>query len=178
LRLNKVDEAIVALRQAVALDPRDLSSVANLGNALRKQGKSAEAIEMYRRALANAPDDPDLMNNLAVALRAERRNQEAIDLLTKGLSKKPDDPNLNGNMAKALRAEKRYADAIPYYEKAIKTEGTRDPGLYFDLGYCYEQTGKKDKAIASYKRNIELIRGKDPKGAENVQAAIDKLEGK
>jgi tetratricopeptide (TPR) repeat protein len=178
LRLNRIDEAVEALRRAVALDPADTASIANLGNAFRKQGKTAEAIDTYKRALEKAPDDPDLLNNLAVALRAERKNAEAVELLTKALRTKPNDPNLSGNMAKALRAEKRYGDAIKYYETAIADHGASDPGLYFDLGYCYEQTGRKDQAIGAYRKHIELIKAKDPKGAANVQSVVDKLEGK
>jgi Flp pilus assembly protein TadD len=178
LRLDRIDEAVVALRQAVALDPKDVTSIGNLGNALRKQKKVTEAIVMYQKALEKNPDSLDLLNNLAVALRGERRNAEAIAILQKALAKKPGDGALAGNLAKALRAEKRYAEAIPHYEAAIKAGDDRDPGLWFDLAYSYEQTQQKEKALDAYRRHLALIKGKDAKGAEHVEEVIKKLEGK
>jgi Flp pilus assembly protein TadD len=178
LRLDRIDEAVTALRQAIALDPKDVTSIGNLGNALRKQNKVTEAIQMYQKALDKNPDSLDLLNNLAVALRGERRNAEAIAILQKALAKKPGDGALEGNLAKALRAEKRYAEAIPHYEAAIKAGDDRDPGLWFDLAYSYEQTQQKDKALDAYRRHLALIKGKDAKGAEHVEEVIRKLEGK
>lgn len=178
LRLDRIDEAVAALRQAVALDPKDVTSIGNLGNALRKQNKVTEAIVMYQKALEKNPDSLDLLNNLAVALRGERRNAEAIAILQKAIAKKPGDGALAGNLAKALRAEKRYAEAIPHYETAIKAGDDRDPGLWFDLAYSYEQTQQKEKALDAYRRHLALIKGKDAKGAEHVEEVIKKLEGK
>jgi tetratricopeptide (TPR) repeat protein len=177
LRLDRIDEAVTALRQAVALDPKDIVSVGNLGNALRKQQKPEEAIITYKKALAANPDNVDILNNLAVAYRGLGRNVEAIETLKKALAKKPGDGPMSGNLAKALRAEKRYAEAIPHYETAIKAGGERDAGLWFDLAYSYEQTGRKDKAVDAYKRNLALIKDSDPKGAAYVEEVIRKLGG-
>lgn len=176
LRLDRIEEAVVALRQAVALDPKDITSIGNLGNALRKQKKPEEAIITYRKALAANPDNLDILNNLAVAYRGLGRNKEAIETLQAALKKKPGDPSMSGNLAKALRAEKRYAEAIPYYEAALKGDAN-DAGCWFDVAYSYEQTNQKDKALAAYKRNLALIQGKDPKAAEYVEELIRKLGG-
>jgi tetratricopeptide (TPR) repeat protein len=172
--LLRQEKNVEALKQAVALDPADTASVANLGNALRKTGKPEEAIAAYKKALEKDPNNPDLLNNLAVALRGQGKNTEAIEVLQRALAKKPGDPALSGNLAKALRAEKRYAEAIPPYEAAIKGHD-KDAGLWFDLAYSYEQTGQKDKALAAYRKQLELIKAKDPKGAAYIQETIDKL---
>ena len=177
LRLERNDEAVTALKQAVALDPKDTVSAGNLGSALRKQGHSDEAILVYQKALEKAPDDPDLLNNLAVALRTQNRNAEAIEVLKRALVKRPHDPALTGNLAKTLRAEKRYADAIAPYEDALKAN-ERDAGLWFDLAYSYEQTGQNDKALAAYRRHLELIRQKDARAAAYVEDVIEKLQRK
>jgi Flp pilus assembly protein TadD len=177
LRLDRNEEAVTALKQAVALDPSDTVSAGNLGSALRKQGHSDEAIRVYQKALEKAPEDPDLLNNLAVALRTQNRNAEAIEVLKRALVKRPHDPALTGNLAKTLRAEKRYADAIGPYEDALKAND-RDAGLWFDLAYSYEQTGQNDKALAAYRRHLELIRKKDARAAAYVEDVIEKLQRK
>ena len=58
----------------MALDPKDVVSIGNLGNALRKQKKPEEAIITYKKALAANPDNVDILNNLAVAYRGVGRN--------------------------------------------------------------------------------------------------------
>jgi len=163
LRLHRLDDA------------KDVASIGNLGNALRKQDKPEDAVAAYRKALAIAPQDEDILNNLAVALRALGRNQEAIDTLTKALAKRPGDALLEGNLAKAFRAEKRFGEAIPHYEAATRSIKT-DAGLYFDLGFCYEETQQKDKAIDAYRKHLELVRGQNPNATAYVQELIDKLE--
>lgn len=175
LRLERIDEAVAVLKQAIALDPGDIASVGNLGNALRKQGKAEEAIAMYRKALEQNPDSPDLLNNLSVALRAQRKNAEAVEVLQRALQVRPEDAALQGNYAKALRAEKRYQDAIIPYTKALKGND-KDAGLWFDLAYCYEQSGQKDKAIDAYKHHLALIQGKDAKGEAHIKEVLEKLE--
>lgn len=177
IRLDRTEEAVTALRQAVALDPKDVTSAGNLGNALRKQGHPDEAILVYKKALEKEPDNPDILNNLAVALRAQNKNAEAIEVLQKALQKRPHDPAMTANLAKTLRAEKRYADAIGPYEDALKAN-ERDAGLWFDLAYSYEQTGQNDKALAAYRRHLDLIRKKDARAAAYVEDVIQKLERK
>ena len=45
-------EAVAAYAQSVALAPTHASSLNDLGNALREQGKLAEAIAQFRRAIS------------------------------------------------------------------------------------------------------------------------------
>ena len=130
LRLDRTEEAVTALKQAVALDPKDITSAGNLGNALRKRGHSDEAIIVYRRALEQDKDNPDLLNNLAVALRAQNKNAEAIEVLQRALAKRPHDPALTGNLAKTLRGE-----ALRRCHRSLRgtRSGTRrEAGLWFD----------------------------------------------
>ncbi|MFM2418884.1 MAG: hypothetical protein RL385_3607, partial [Pseudomonadota bacterium] len=51
-----------------------------------------------------------------------------------------------------------------------------DAGLYFDLGFCYEETRKKANAIEAYRKHLELVRGQNPNATAYVQELIDKLE--
>jgi tetratricopeptide (TPR) repeat protein len=56
LRLKRVEEASVALRQAVALDPQYPNAYFNLGNALSTAKQYAESLDAFTHALTLASD--------------------------------------------------------------------------------------------------------------------------
>jgi hypothetical protein len=49
-----------------------------------------------------------------------------------------------------------------------------DPGPLFDLGFCYEQTNRRDDAVRIYRVYQGLVSGRDAQGAERV---TERLEG-
>src|SRR5271169_3665633 len=55
------------LRRALAIDPRSLVALNNLGIVLSREGKPAEAIPFYQEALKVRPGDPATQRNLAIA---------------------------------------------------------------------------------------------------------------
>lgn len=54
-----------------------------------------------------------------------------------------------------LTITREFPAAILKYERMIKIQGEAEPGLYVDLGRAYENAGKPDQAIASYRRAAE-----------------------
>jgi tetratricopeptide (TPR) repeat protein len=58
-----------ALYQAIRLRPSVAEYHGNLGNALRRLGRSQEAIANYRRALQRRPDFAEMHYNLGNTLR-------------------------------------------------------------------------------------------------------------
>jgi cytochrome c-type biogenesis protein CcmH/NrfG len=70
--------AEAALRGAVALEPRDARSWANLGVLLAQGGRLAEAADALRAAVAADPGDARLHDNLGLVLQALGRKDEAI----------------------------------------------------------------------------------------------------
>ena len=65
---DRLEEAVVALRQAVKRAPRDAQAQGNLAGVLKELGRPAEAEDCYRAALRLQPDDPVLHLNLGIAL--------------------------------------------------------------------------------------------------------------
>ena len=56
--LGRTDEAIVNLRQGLALRPYDCEMLWNLGNILAKTGKTKEALVIVKQFLVKYPKDP------------------------------------------------------------------------------------------------------------------------
>jgi hypothetical protein len=70
--------AEAALRDAVALEPRDARSWANLGVLYAQSGRLGEAAEALRAAVVADPGDARLYDNLGLVLQALGRTEEAI----------------------------------------------------------------------------------------------------
>ena len=57
-KLGRAADAEAAYRRALALNPRDIKALNNLGNLRLEQGEYDAALDWYGRALALAPDAP------------------------------------------------------------------------------------------------------------------------
>ena len=68
LSQQRYQEAIVNLRKAVAMQPREAVVRNSLGVALARSGRPEEAIRQYRELVALSPDFPDAHGNLGAAL--------------------------------------------------------------------------------------------------------------
>ena len=66
-QLGKADEAEREFRQALALAPRDLAAMANLGLALQDLGRHDEALGLYEQGLAMHPGAVELRWNRGIA---------------------------------------------------------------------------------------------------------------
>jgi Tfp pilus assembly protein PilF len=83
------DEAVASYRRAVELEGTHLSSLANLGLALRDQGVPLEAITVLDRALGIAPDHVEALFNKALALVDLGESKPACELIERVLTLDP-----------------------------------------------------------------------------------------
>ena len=63
-----MDEAISQYEEAIRLKPDNANAHNNLGNALRRKGRTGEAIRHFQEALRLKPDYADARKNLDAAL--------------------------------------------------------------------------------------------------------------
>ena len=138
------EEWVAALAEAEAFGPEDTrlaTSLNNLGEVYRTQGRYGDAEPLYNRALAInekalGPDDPKLaasLNNLALLYDAQGRYEEAepfykraLAVYVKALGPWPaadlgQSPALMNayNRSNELSAQGRYKEAIPFAKKAL-----------------------------------------------------------
>ena len=67
---GKLEEAIEAYNNALAIKPDYAEAYNNMGNVLQEQGKLKEAVEAYNKALAINPDHDDAIeNSLSIAVQ-------------------------------------------------------------------------------------------------------------
>jgi Tfp pilus assembly protein PilF len=76
-RHGEMDEAAVAFRKAVEVDPTDAEAWSSLGVVLVRAGDETRGVEAFRRALRAAPGHSEAHRNLAVVFDRQGRGAEA-----------------------------------------------------------------------------------------------------
>jgi eukaryotic-like serine/threonine-protein kinase len=151
-----MEAAVAALRQAVRLKPDDDQAHANLGSALRSQGKVAEAVDEYRAALRLGPDNALTRINLGDALRGQGKVDEAIDEYRAALRLEPGAPMTHLSLGGILCDVKHdFAGAEAEFRTALRLQ----PDLaeaHGNLGSALRGQGKIAEAIAEYRTALRL----------------------
>ena len=82
-----------------------------------------------------------------------------IEVLNKMLREGQDNLLLRFALAQALFKQDRYEDAIPHLEKALVHDNAHTASLKL-LGKAYAAIGKKDEAMETYRKGIEIAEEK------------------
>jgi tetratricopeptide (TPR) repeat protein len=160
---GKADEAIAAIKKAIALDPESADLYAELAGMYARQDKALEALESAEAALKRDPDsqDANLVVGTVYAAYAERRMTV----------RKSDDPSTYPGKA------------IAALEKAAGDRS--DLGLDLMLGRLYLQTGAFDKASSVLEEVVDerpdfvegvVLLSTAQEGAGNTDHAIATLQ--
>jgi hypothetical protein len=116
---QRYDEAAVAYRKALALDPKHADSHNGLGTIHALKGDYEAAHAAFTAALAQAPENPAVLNNIGYTFLLERKPVEAIAPLKRAAELAPDNPRYSSNLGIALNnqspgpAEALAATAAP-----------------------------------------------------------------
>ncbi|MGA2812670.1 MAG: tetratricopeptide repeat protein [Candidatus Acidiferrum sp.] len=153
-------KAETAYRQAMDLDPAELSHQRGLGQTLLAEEKYEEALGVYQKLADVMPDDSDVYLRLAQIYRELHQMDKAEDNLVKARQLAPGSLEVMYNEAMLYQAQGRFEDAIRVLSDAvtgIKGERTVLPTrrrslaiLYQQLGQLYRDTQNYQAAIFTY----------------------------
>jgi tetratricopeptide (TPR) repeat protein len=119
---EKLHEAILHLRHALALRPQCASAHHQLGVALQRAGVLDGAIACHRAAIALQPNYPEAYYFLGAALDGTEQPEQAIDCYREGIAQRPQFAVAWAGLANAMRELGRFAEAIECYERAIQID--------------------------------------------------------
>jgi len=88
--LGKVDEAIAAAGQAVAMNPNDSMSQAVMGDLYSSKGKWKECIGYYKKALELKPDWPEVRTTMSTVYKSWEKYEDALELARESVALQPD----------------------------------------------------------------------------------------
>ncbi len=181
--LRKQREYAAAIRHLVRsteLDPENSEAWNNLAITYEQHGRAAEAEAAIARALEVAPKRVLFQENRARMLAAQGRDADALAAYRNLLD---DEPNsvaaLRGLAMVLLREQTGEANAlraIDLVERAAKLTEGRDPTVLEVLGIAYASAGKRDAALRTVARALELAKaGPDAALIERIETQLDGL---
>jgi len=116
---GRLDEAIAALRQAVALRPDLAEAHFNLGSAYRDRGNAAHALEAYRRAVELRPAWADAQLALGTVLRELGELGAAVEHLSRAAALQPDLAEAHMELGHACTPTGDWRAAVSHFQRAI-----------------------------------------------------------
>ncbi|WKN43530.1 tetratricopeptide repeat protein [Tunicatimonas pelagia] len=150
------DEAIKLFDVAKMAMPDDTTAYIYGGISAQQAGNLEAAAEDYAFLVDSLDyESKDFYNSLIYIYLVENKNEEkALDYLQKAQVAFPDDPEFLKREITMLINNEKYDEAEQKLTKAIDAEPD-NPMLYYNQGYLYEQMGKGEQAVESYKKSIE-----------------------
>ncbi len=143
-------------RRRITANPQDLEARLGLARHYRKMGFGELAVEHLRLASERFPDSADCALELAESLAGQEMLAEAAAglqaFLAKSANERADLPSLLG----ILRDEmEEYAAGESAHRAALAISPT-NPRLHNNLGYNLWLQGKREDAVAAFRRALSL----------------------
>ncbi len=139
---SKAEEAY---RQAVALDPSELTHLRGLGQTLLSEEKYPEALSVYQKLADVMPDDADVYLRIAQIYRELHQLDKAEENLVKARQYAPGSLEVMYNEAMIYESQGRYDDAIKVLSDAVsgvKSQSAVLPNRRRSLAILYQQLGQ------------------------------------
>ncbi|HYV07831.1 MAG TPA: tetratricopeptide repeat protein [Blastocatellia bacterium] len=174
-KLGRDDQAITALNQALAIDPKDADSLALLTSIYFSQLKQNPAvvkqlISVGERLVA-VRNDEYAWGVLGQAYLIDKQYAKAAPLLDKFARAHADSSGAWYNLGLAHSQSSQWKPAAEALEQAVKLAPTGLAAL-LELAYVYESDKQYDKAMSAYERAYEASGRKD----QTAKAGIDRIK--
>lgn len=174
-KLSQNDQAIAALKQGLAVSPKDGDLLVLLGNLYLGQSRQnpaslKDAIAVGERLLAVKADDR-AWSLLGQAYLFDKQYAKAAPLLDKYARAHADLSSAWFNLGLAYSRSSQWKPAAEALEQTIKLAPTNQAAM-LELGYVYESDKQYDKALAAYERAYEASGQRD----ETARASIERVK--
>jgi tetratricopeptide (TPR) repeat protein len=141
---HDLGKAEAAYRQAVELDPSELSHLRGLGQTLLSEEKYPEALAIYQKLSEMLPDDSDTYLRIAQIYRELHQLDKAEESLVKARQFAPGSLEVMYNEAMIYESQGRFEDAIRVLSDAVtgvKSQSKVLPSRRRSLAILYQQLG-------------------------------------
>lgn len=147
---NHMDGARAALKKEIAQNPRNTEALTWLGIVELAAGNSEAAVAPLDEAAKLAPNDMDVLD-----YRARAHSLVAYDSYSRMRQIDPDSWHIHRALAQAAAEMGNSQEAIKEYQSAIAKQ-PQNADLYESVGAEYQKTSQFDKAIDSYRSELQL----------------------
>ena len=156
-QMHDYAKAETAYRQAVELDPSELSHLRGLGQTLLSEEKYQEALGVYQKLVDLMPDDSDNYLRLAQIYRELHQLDKAEESLAKARQYNPGSLEILYNEAMIYESQGRYEEAIRVLSDAVtgvKSQSNVIPSRRRSLAILYQQLGVLYREVQNYQAAI------------------------
>jgi tetratricopeptide (TPR) repeat protein len=150
---GELDAALVELREAIRIEPKDVGALVNLAAVYTRQGRLADAEDAYRGAIALSPTLTEVRFSLAAMLREEHRPAEALEQIDAILSLRPEAADMLYTRGVLLLELGRDRDARAAFERSLAIR-PGDVAPRIGLARLAERAGDLDAAERELRRAV------------------------
>lgn len=155
LKLNKITEATILLKQLLVVDPSNKNGLQLYGLILYRQGKYLESIDVQKKAILADENNPENHSNIALSYLHSGNVEEAKKEIEKAVEITPNDYNRLNNAGLIYRAAGDIDKSISYFKNAIKINPTNSIA-WENLGSIYGSLKDLDEAKKCFEEAIKL----------------------
>ena len=160
---GRFDSAVVHFRNAIELDPQDLSTRFQLAITLRRMRRMDESAIEFDKVLAADKDYPGLARERGLLYEQSGEVEKALEQFKNALAKAPDDADLTLRVGAAYVAIGRPDDALPMLKKVLdKRPQSAEANHYLGRALLSKGGASMQDAARYLKHAVEL----DPNRAE------------
>ncbi|MEP3629245.1 MAG: tetratricopeptide repeat protein [Hyphomicrobiales bacterium] len=164
--LEKLDDARGIMKDLIASDPNDITTITSYGNILRSHDLFEEARTTYSDAISKIEGEPTNANwslyySRGITNERTDRWTEAETDFRMALKLSPDEPQVLNYLGYSLiDLGMKYEEALKMIEKAVELR-PQDPFIIDSLGWAHYKLKNYDEAVKSLERAVQL-RPQDP----------------
>jgi tetratricopeptide (TPR) repeat protein len=152
---GKLDEAIAAYEQAIALDPDDVSFYVKQARLLALRNRPVEAMRVAHQAVDMSPENAQAWAVLGMAYDWNGDVAEAIDACKRAIDLDPTYARAYAYLAEAYTDAVRWTEAREAVELALQLDD-HDEDVHRNHGYMLESQGDYAGAIEAYERALAI----------------------
>lgn len=119
LKAGRPGDAVVALDEALTLEPNAARAIAARAKGLFALGKEQRALEEFKRCIVYDPYNASHYDNLAVVYTKLDRAREAIREIDRAIELQPNDPSYHCRRARILAFQGEFREACADFDTAI-----------------------------------------------------------
>ncbi|MEE8310830.1 MAG: tetratricopeptide repeat protein [Candidatus Binatia bacterium] len=170
---GRLEDAVDAFRNALAIMPDYASAWYNLGNLYVRNGRYEDAAAAYLDTIEREPGFVKAWYNLGLTERIRGRSEEAAAAFRETARLAPHDPVAPASLGDTLLSVERYTEAVEAYDDAVE-RGSDDPAVLINRGVARQRSSGCAEAVDDYLAAERMSPG-DPTAVSNAVGCLQKL---
>jgi tetratricopeptide (TPR) repeat protein len=144
---GRSQQAVAAMRRAIAVVPQSSALRLALGQIWASAGHIDEAVAAFREATVLQPDFAEAWYLLGMTFYGAQRDREALPALRQAYALAPAHPQIVRALAETEYALEHFPEALALYERIAASGMANDAGVPLRLSQCQRRSGAPERAL-------------------------------